>query len=123
MKLPIPAVFAMLAVFGTASADAACIYPRAPEALPDGRTATYDEMVAGQAAVKGFDADVTAYNVCLQMEMETLLANNPEFDEARRGEIAAMYIKKNNAAVDEVQALADRFNEQLRAFKERNKKD
>ena len=37
--------------------------------------------------------------------------------------VAAMQAKKNNAAVDEVQAIADRFNEQLRIFKARDKKD
>lgn len=122
MRFSILAVSTVVAALAATAAAAACIYPRPPESLPDGRTATYDEMVAGQTAVKNFDADVTAYNACLQMEMEALLAN-PDLDEARRSEIAAMYVKKNNAAVDEVQSVADRFNEQLRAFKERSKKD
>lgn len=122
MRSSILACIAALAALGTASAAAACIYPRPPESVPDGRTATYDQMVEGQTAVKSFDADVTAYTACLQMERDSLLAN-PELDEARRIEIAAMYVKKNNAAVDEVQSVADRFNEQLRAFKDRSKKD
>ena len=122
MRSSILAVITVAASLATTAAAAACIYPRPPESLPDGRTATYEEMVAGQAAVKDFDADVTAYNTCLQMEMELLLAN-AELEDSRRSEIAAMYVKKNNAAVDEVQAVADRFNEQLRAFKDRNKKD
>lgn len=122
MRSSILAVIATLAALGTTAAAAACIYPRPPESVPDGRTATYDQMVEGQTAVKAFDADVTAYTACLQMERDSLLAN-PELDEARRIEITAMYVKKNNAAVDEVQSVADRFNEQLRAFKERSKKD
>jgi len=121
MRSSILAAIATLAAFGAASATA-CIYPRPPENVPDGRTATYDQMVEGQTAVKAFDADVTAYTACLQMERDSLLAD-PELDEVRRSEIAAMYVKKNDAAVDEVQSIADRFNEQLRAFKERNKKD
>ncbi len=123
MRPTILAVIAILAALGATTAAAACIYPRPPESLPDGLNATYDEMVQGQAKVKAFDADVTAYNACLQMEMEMLLAGNPDLDDARRAEIAAMYAKKNNAAVDEVQAVADRFNEQLRAFKSRDKKN
>ncbi len=122
MKLSILAVITAIAAFGTVTAAAACIYPRPPETVPDGRTAMYDEMVAGQAAVKAFDADVTAYNTCLQMELESLLAD-PALDETRRSEIAAMYVKKNNAAVDEVQAVADRFNEELRAYNKRGKSD
>ena len=65
---------------------------------------------------------ISAYNTCLQMELAALLAN-PDLDEMRRAEIEAMYVKKNNAAVDEVQTVADRFNEQLRAFKEQKKKE
>lgn len=122
MKFSILAVTATLAAFGAVTASAACIYPRPPENIPDGRTASYDEMVEGQKSVKAFDADVTAYNACLQMELDALLAD-PSLDDARRSEIGAMYVKKNNAAVDEVQSVADRFNEQLRAFKERSKKD
>jgi hypothetical protein len=46
-----------------------------------------------------------------------------QFDADRLTELRAMQAKKNNAAVDEVQALADRFNEQLRIFKARDKQD
>lgn len=115
------ATLALLAAFTSSLAQAACIYPRPPETIPDGKTATYDEMVAAQTAVKQFDADVAAYNACLDMELKTLLAN-PELDDARKAELAEMQVKKNNAAVDEAQAVADRFNEQLRAYKEANKK-
>jgi hypothetical protein len=34
-----------------------------------------------------------------------------------------MHVKKNNAAVDEVQAVADAFNEQLAIFKARDKQN
>ena len=119
-KTPLIAL-AMLAAMATATAQAACIYPRAPDNLPDGRTATYDQMVAAQKAVKQFDADIAAYNACLTMELVALLAD-PNIDDARKAELADMQVKKNNAAVDEAQTVADRFNEQLRAYKEANKK-
>lgn len=122
MNKTIVASATLLALLGAASATAACIYPRPPETVPDGATATYDEMVEAQKAVKQFDADVTAYNACLDMELQAILAN-PEIDEARKQELSAMQAKKNNAAVDDVQAVVDRFNEQLRVFRERNKKE
>ena len=122
MKSPILAAVALVATLGAASASAACIYPRPPETVPDGATATYDEMVEAQKAVRQFDADVTAYNTCLELELQALLAN-PEIDEGRKQELRVMQAKKNNAAVDDVQAVVDRFNEQLRVFRERNKKD
>jgi uncharacterized protein YfkK (UPF0435 family) len=121
MNKMIPVSLALLAWLATASAQAACIYPRPPEDIPDGATASYEQMVSAQQAVKQFDADVTAYNACLDMELQSLLAN-PELDDARKAELQAMQVKKNNAAVDEAQAVADRFNEQLRAYKEAHKK-
>ena len=113
-------VFALLAA--SAAAEAACIYPRAPEQIPDGAKASYEEMVAGQKAVQQFNNDINAYNSCLDLELETL-EKSGQYDENRLAELRAMQAKKNNAAVDEVQAVADRFNEQLRIFKARDKQD
>ena len=122
MKKTTLAFLTLLAALGATGAQAACIYPRAPENIPDGSTATVEQMIAAQQAVKQFDADITAYNACLDMELQSLLAD-PNLDEARRNELRAMQVKKNNAAVDEAQAVADRFNEQVRAFKAAQKKE
>ena len=111
----------LLVVLAAPAAGATCIYPRPPENLPDGATATYDQMVEAQRVVKQFDADITAYTACLQMELDAILGS-VEIDDARKAELQAMQVKKNNAAVDEAQAIADRFNEQVRVFKEKNKK-
>jgi uncharacterized protein YfkK (UPF0435 family) len=51
------------------------------------------------------------------------LEKSGSYDENRLTELRAMQAKKNNAAVDEVQAVADRFNEQLRIFKARDKQN
>ena len=104
------------------AAEATCLYPRAPERVPDGSTATYEEMVAAQKAVRQFNDDIDSYNSCLDLEMVTL-EKSGAYDENRLTELRAMQAKKNNAAVDEVQALADRFNEQLRIFKARDKQN
>ena len=121
MKMVILSAVFLLTGLAATAAQATCIYPRPPENLPDGATATYAEMVAAQTAVKQFDADIAAYNTCLAMELQALLASGA-IDDARRAELEAMQVKKNNAAVDEAQAVADRFNEQLRVYKEKNKK-
>ena len=113
---------ALIALAAAASANAACIYPRAPDRLPDGSTAPYEEMVAGQKAVQQFNEDINAYNACLDLEMVNL-EKSGSYDENRLTELRAMQAKKNNAAVDEVQAVADRFNEQLRIFKARDKQN
>ncbi len=116
------AFVALVACLAAGSAQATCIYPRAPEHVPDGKTVSYDEMVAAQQAVKQFNVDIEAYNACLDMEMLSL-EQSGLYEPNRLLELRAMQAKKNNAAVDEVQAVADQFNEQLRIFKARDKKD
>ena len=113
---------ALLALAASGAAQATCIYPRAPDRLPDGSTATYEEMAAAQKAVQQFNDDINAYNACLDLEMVTL-EKSGAYDPNRMTELRQMQAKKNNAAVDEVQALADRFNEQLRIFKARDKQN
>ena len=39
-----------------------------------------------------------------------------------KGELEAIEIQKNNAAVDQLHAVADRFNAQVKIFKARDKK-
>ncbi len=112
----------LLLLAASTAAEATCIYPRVPDQIPDGSKATYEEMVAGQKVVQQFNNDINAYNTCLDLELESL-AKSGQYDENRLAEMRAMQAKKNNAAVDEVQAVADRFNEQLRIFKARDKQD
>jgi hypothetical protein len=113
---------ALITLAASGAAHATCIYPRAPDKLPDGATATYDEMVAGQKVVQQFNEDINAYNSCLDLELADL-AKSGAYDENRLQELRVIQAKKNNAAVDEVQAIADRFNEQLRVFKARDKQN
>lgn len=115
-------LIAALACLAAGAAQATCIYPQAPGKLPDGKTATYDEMVAAQKAVQQFNEDINSYNACLDMEMASY-EKSGLYDENRLAELRTMQAKKNNAAVDEVQAIADEFNEQLRIFKARSKTD
>jgi len=113
---------ALVALLAAGAAQATCIYPRAPERVPDGKTATFEQMAAAQQAVKLFNEDINSYNACLDMEMQSL-EQSGLYDATRLAELRVMQAKKNNAAVDEVQAIADQFNEQLRIFKAREDKD
>jgi len=104
-------------------ASAACTYPRAPERIPDGATAKIEELVAAQKVVKQFDADIAAYTECLQKELDDAKAATPPPEPARLQEMEAMREKKHNAAVDEASSVAERFNEQVRIFKAKSKKE
>lgn len=99
------------------AAQAACEYP-ASIRIPDGSTATKDEMIDGQKAVKQYMADMDAYLACLEKE------NAAAAVEAEDAEIAAqreaLHVKRHNAAVEAMEGLAARFNEQVRAYKARS---
>jgi rhamnose utilization protein RhaD (predicted bifunctional aldolase and dehydrogenase) len=97
----------------------ACDYPERVS-IPNGNTATKDEMVAGQRGVKQYMADMEAYLACIEEEDEIDRAGIEEPDpivEAQRDE---MLVKKHNAAVEEMEKIAAAFNEEVRAYKARS---
>lgn len=100
----------LLLAFSLTPAAQACDYP-ADLKIPDGKTATQEEITAASAAVKKYLADLEAYNACLDTEFAALPV------EQQTPEATAMKNKKYNAAVDAMEAEAAAFNEQLRAFK------
>jgi hypothetical protein len=97
------------------SARADCSEPEAAVRIPDGSTATRDQMVAAQRAVKAYDTAVKAYGDCLQHELDAKLASG-----GNKLLLEAQYDKLNNAEVDKLQRLAGKFNDELRAFKAKN---
>jgi hypothetical protein len=105
-----------------APAWAACTYPKGPDKIPDGNSATLDEMLAAQKAVKQFDADVGAYQTCLETELNEGLAAAPTLTEDQKKERQKIVVQKQNAAAEEVTAVANRLNEQIRVYREKNKK-
>jgi hypothetical protein len=109
---------ATLALLCTAAAQGECIYPEPPEMIPDGATASYDEMVAAHGAVKDFDEDVRSFTVCLELEIKALL-EDPTVDDETKDDLRELLVRRVDAAVDEAEFVADQFNQQLRVFRER----
>ena len=114
-------VLALLAyaIFHSA-AIAECVYPRSPSLIPDGSSATLEQMLRSQRAVKEFDAGITAYQLCIEEEVNAAIKADPTLTENQKTDRLRVLAQKQNAAVDEAQALADRLNAQIRIFKERN---
>ena len=103
-----------------ATAEAACVYPQAPQALPNGNSATKEEMLAAQGLVKDYVKSVQeTYLPCLEKEKADATAAldnmDPEFT-ARKASIDAIHAKKHNAALDELQVFVDRWNSEKKAF-------
>jgi hypothetical protein len=124
MRDLVPAALLAVAALAVGPAYAACTYPRAPVSLPNGSTATMEEMIEAQKQVKQYMADMDAYLKCIDDEAPKPPAD-AQVTEDQKKELAraeSMRAQKHNAAVSEMEAVADRFNQQLKAFKEKQKK-
>ena len=117
--IPLTLVFAL----GTAAhAQASCTYPRSPEATPDGNTATKEQMVAAAQDFKRYNGEMNSYLDCLKLEMDAAAPKDPKKPTAAEKMQSDMLVQKNNAAVDELQSVVGRFNEQLKIYKAKSAK-
>jgi hypothetical protein len=102
----------------TRAAFLACGAPAAPSDVPDGTTATREQMVAAHATVKVFDEATTIYTQCLDT---TAYQAAVQFKAVAMGDdteaVSELQTQLHNAAIDRDQAVANRFNVQLRRFK------
>lgn len=97
--------FALLASLVAGPVLADCTLPPAPTKIPDGSTAAEPEMIAAMQTLKRYDADVTTYLKCLEFEAkQKRLAKDEQ-------------LRRHNDALTALQAIAARFNEQVRVFK------
>jgi hypothetical protein len=107
------------ALSGAAYAD--CPYPAAPTNLPDGRTATMEDMLAGQKAVKEYQKAIDVYVACIDKELDDkIAAGGDSLKPQQKTDLQKMEAQKHNAAIDQLQSVADRFNEQVKVFKTRS---
>ena len=98
----------------------ACDYPQRVD-MPDGATATKDEMIAGQKSVKQYMADMDTYLACIEADEAQAVIELGEIDEDTSRQRAEMFNKKYNAAVEEMNLVAEEFNIQVRTYKARPK--
>ena len=100
--------------------QAACTRDAAP-AIPDGGTASKEQMVATQGALKAYLASGDAYLACMQKEIDgaNALEADPKNKDATAAKQASLdgLTAQYNVAVDEMKATGDQFNAAVRAFK------
>ena len=89
--------------------NSACAYPDKPS-IPDGRNSTQDEMLQAQARMKAFIADGNDYIACLDKQEKTW------GDDATKND-HQLVVVLHNKAVDDMQSVADLFNQAVRAYK------
>jgi hypothetical protein len=120
MKAWIPLML-VFALGSAAHAQATCTYPRAPDTIPDGNTASKEEMIAAKNEVSRYNTEMNAYLDCIKLEISAATPKDPsklsKDEKAKAEEQEKILTQKNNAAVDELQAIVGRFNDQLKAYK------
>jgi len=103
---------------GVAYAD--CSYPAAPSKLPDGASATLEEMVAGQKSVKEYDKAIKDYVDCIDKDLDQKISQaGDKLKPEQKADMQKVEAQKHNAAIDQLQSVADRFNEQVKVYKAR----
>ena len=109
MKMMSQTLLALVVALMFSSAYAECIIPETVS-VPDGATATEEEMLAGQKRVKQYIANVDAYLDCI--DAEATAVGDEQTDEQR-----ATYNQMYDASVDAEESIAAQFNAEVQAYK------
>jgi hypothetical protein len=87
-----------------------CKHPPKPPRIPQGATATDEEMKAGHDALQTYVKILEAYQACLENE-----AKNAPPD--TKPEVKQKWLAEADDAIDAAHEIADIYSIQLRAFK------
>ncbi|HWZ61662.1 MAG TPA: hypothetical protein VNX02_01475 [Steroidobacteraceae bacterium] len=111
-------VFATMAVLSAGATYADCPYPSPPDKLPDGATATMQDMLAGQKAVGDYNKAINDYVACIDKAVaDSISSAGDKLKPEQKADMQRVANAKHNAAIDQLQGVADRFNEQVKVFK------
>ncbi len=98
----------------------ACDYPTRPH-IPDGTTASRDELLAAKASVNEFLSNVDEYLRCVEAEEQAAVdaLDNPGPEEIQARDEALT--RKFDAANEEKALVGEQFNQQVRAYNAKRK--
>lgn len=108
--------------FFAAPLSFACDYPERPS-IPDGSTASKEELLAAKDAVGEYLANMDSYLTCIEnAEKEAVAAlDNPAPEDLQRRD--EMLSSKFDAANEEKALVGEQFNQQVRAYNAARKAD
>lgn len=115
MKLLLAA--AGLAALALSPAYADCPYPHAPTNIPDGNVATMAQMLTAQKQVQDYNSHMTVYLACIKAQQDkAIAAAATKLTKKQIAEMENIEVQKNNAAVDQLTAIANQFNTQVKVY-------
>jgi len=85
--------------------------PRAP-AMPQGATATDDEMKEGHDKLQNYVKLLEAYQTCMDLQIKSAPSDT-------KPEVKAQWQANSDAAIEAAHEIADIYSAQLRAYKAR----
>ena len=100
----------------------ACDYPAAVD-IPNGATATKDEMVSGVNAFKAWQQALAEYRECIKAETAEAIAAladsgaSAEEQEQSKMALEKQLTQKHDASVDDEMTRAEDMNAQIKAYK------
>ena len=97
----------------------ACDYPAPPKDMPDGATATKEEMRDGVKAISAYQEKMTEYLACIQADHDMAMKAFAEDDEESKSRSKRNFDKRYNAAVDDQTKTVEQFNLEIRTYKSR----
>ena len=116
------AIAALTLLLAGNMAMAECENPEKPT-LPDGSSSTMQEMIAGQKAVKAFQAANIAYMGCLEAKFTAAEAASKEGSDEEKAAANATHdqaLDAYNNAVSVEEEVAGQFNTEIREYKAAN---
>ncbi len=118
-------ITALSLILGSSMASAAdCVNPDAPS-IPEGASSTMEQMIAGQKAVKAFQATNIEYMSCLETRINEAEASFAATDGAEKEasqKISSESADAYNQAVSAEESVASAFNSAIRDYKAANPK-
>ena len=114
-------VLISIALMTAAPIALACDYPAPPKNLPDGASASKEEMLAGVKMIASYQEKMSAYLTCIEADEIFATQSLGDDDEESKNQLKTMSNKKYNAAVDEQTRTVELFNAEIRAYKARSK--
>lgn len=109
-----------VAILFMAQGALACDYPARVD-MPNGATASKEAMIAGQKAVKSYMTEMEEYLACIESEEAAAVLSLGDIDEDTERQREEMFNKKYNAAVEQMNLIAEEFNVEVRAYKDVNR--
>jgi len=97
---------------GAATSALACDYPPLIS-IPAGEDATMEELLTAQADVRTYMEAMEVYLTCVNDELAAAGDDAP-------AEYKSIMFSRHNAAVTEMESVAEDFNEEVQAYKEAN---